>query len=200
MRDSFKLNSELNNDIKNNGSNLRQKQTKKILKPSINNNILESMKKSKNIKNKNRKIGFGDSYEFNFTFNNYNSNFTYNTLTEAEKLLKDNNKADKIIIDNLSNRTFINKFKVINPSTIRNDVLGRIKKILNKNNDKKLMTQDNQENLRKTKDNQNYFAIKIQKIFRGYLYRKKNRLNYNNKKDNKIAYNIGIYIHIRIFY
>ena len=57
------------------------------------------------------------------------------------------------------------------------------------------MTQDNQENFRKTQSN---FAIKIQKIFRGYLYRKNNRLNSNNKKDNKIANNIGIYIRKKI--
>ena len=192
LRDSHKLNSELKNDIKitkSNRSNLKPELSKKILKPSINNRILESMGKNSIIKNK--KIGFGDSYEF-FTFNNYNSNFTYNNLTENENILKDNSKkAKKIIVESLSNQNVINKFKSINPSTVRNNIIGGVNKFLNKN--KKLTNPKNQR-----KKDKNFYAIKIQKIFRGYNYRKNNQLDFQNNNNNRISSNYGIYIRKKI--
>ena len=133
----------------------------------------------------------GDSYEF-FTFNNYNSNFTYNNLTENENILKDNSKkAKKIIVESLSNQNVINKFKSINPSTVRNNIIGGVNKFLNKN--KKLTNPKNQR-----KKDKNFYAIKIQKIFRGYNYRKNNQLDFQNNNNNRISSNYGIYIRKKI--
>ena len=56
LKDSHKLNSEIKNDIqitKSNRSNLKPKLSKKIIKPSINKRILESMERTVLLKIKN---------------------------------------------------------------------------------------------------------------------------------------------------
>ena len=210
-----KLNIEIKNGKKNNYKEnsrniLKHKQSKKLLKSSFNQKIIDCMEKKKLAKNiltqnKNKNFNVGDSYEFNFTFNNYNSNFTYNNLTEKEILLKNNNKSpNKIVIENYSNEKIINKFKLLNPSIVKNNILGGIKNMLNrsKNDEKKITVSKNigkTENLRKkNKKDKNYYATKIQKIFRGYAYRKKNQLNSENKNNNNIKCNFGIYIRKKI--
>jgi hypothetical protein len=151
--------------------------------------------KGKNMtQNRFKKIGHnGDSYEFNFTFNNYNSSFTYNSLNgNIDK--EANKKTDKIIFESLSNENIINKFKSINSESVRNNILGGLKNILNKNkkDDKILMkSKNNQKTFVIRKKNKkkeiNYYATKIQAIFRGYHYRKNRKIN----KVNNIKINIA---------
>ena len=165
---------------------------------------MEKKKIAKNIlnQNNNKKYNLGDSYEFNFTFNNFNSNFTYNNLTEKDIILKDDNKSHKkIIIENYPNENIINKFKSINP-TVRNKILGGLKNILTKDNntEKKAMVSKIKEKFeysrKKNIKDKNYYATKIQKIFRGYIYRNKNEFNSENRNNAKS--NQGVYIRKKI--
>ena len=167
---------------------------------------MEKKKIAKNILNQNnnyKKYNLGDSYEFNFTFNNFNSNFTYNNLTEKDMILKNDTKTqnNKIVIENYPNENIINKFKSINP-TVRNKILGGLKNILTKdnNNQKKEMVSKIKAKFeysrKKNIKDKNYYATKIQKIFRGYIYRKNNEFNSENKNNAK--FNQGVYIRKKI--
>ena len=73
---------------------------------------IEKKKVTKNIiKNKNKKnsYGFGDSYEFNFTFNNFNNNYTQNNIHNTE-MKNSSKKKNRINLENLANKTIINYF------------------------------------------------------------------------------------------
>jgi hypothetical protein len=141
-RGKQKLNLENKRDIRNitnaNRANLRHRQSKPLLKSSFNEKEVQCFEKKKKVDNLNKKekLSFGDSYEFNFTFNNYNNNFTYNNANEILK--EDKKKANKIVIENLSKENIINRFKSIKPSSVRNNILGELKNILSKNNDKRI--------------------------------------------------------------
>ena len=160
-----KLNSNNKNNIRNttneNRVSLRPRKNKPLLKSSFNEKkvqCIEKKKASKNFDNlnKKKKFSFGDSYEFNFTFNNYNNNFTYNNSNE---ILKEDKK------------NIINKFKSIEPSSVRNNILGELKNILSKNNDKRISNPKFIEKNQKLNENnlkdKIIYAIKIQKVFRG---------------------------------
>ena len=200
----------LNNktDIKNKNNKAKdilKKVSKNLMKTSYNEKIksfdndngkgIGSSNKGKNItQNRLKKIGHcGDSYEFNFTFNNYNSSFTYNSLN-GNLIKDDNKKTDKIIFESLSNGNIINKFKSINSESVRDNILGGLKNILNKNKkDDKILkkSKDNQKTFVVRKKNKKkeikYYATKIQAIFRGYHYRKNKKIN----KENDINLNIA---------
>ena len=198
-RGTQKLNLENKNDIRKitnvNKASLRHRQSKPMLKSSFNEKEVQCIEKKKNVDNlnKKKKFSFGDSYEFNFTFNNYNNNFTYNNANEVLK--EDKKKTNKIVIENLSKENIINKFKSIKPSSVRNNILGELKNILSKNIDKKISNPKFKEKNQKLNENnlkdKNNYAIKIQKLFRGYNFRKNNKLNDKNKRN---ASNSQIYI------
>ena len=151
------------------------------------------------IQNKTKKIGYGgDSYEFNFTFNNYNSNFTYNDLNG--NIIKENNKkTDKIVIEGLSNENILKKFKSINSPSVRSNILGGLKNILNKNknDDKKITTLKQIQKIdtkkRFNRIDKNSYVTKIQKVFRGYYYRKNHKINKDNYSTINVNSSFGIY-------
>ena len=205
-----KLNLEKKIGIKNpiiNRTSLMNKRSKKKFKSSYNDKIKctekKNFSKNKDFENKNsnkkNKIGFGDSYEFNFTFNNFNNNYSY--CNSNENILKEEKKTkDKIVIDNFAKENIINKFQPINPSDIRNNILGGLRNILSKNKSINFTKQSknigaNQKVRKKNKEDKNYYAIKIQKIFRGHNYRQNNPLK--NKNHNYLS-NFGIYIRKKI--
>ena len=198
-------------DFKLNITKNIMKKTQKVIKPYLNDKDLKPIEKKKvstNIiknKNKNKKnnFGFGDSYEFNFTFNNYNNNFTQNNINNTE-LKKTNKKKNKIILENLADKTIINGF-----TSMRNNILKDIKDIIinkNKNNKEDVKKDLKQENkigkigvIRKNKKkNNDIYAIKIQKIFRGYIFRKNNKLIHRKKPNERINSNFGVYIRKKI--
>jgi len=182
---------------------LKRKKSKKI-KSSYNQKFTgnkEMKKNNKNdfIQNKTKKIGYGgDSYEFNFTFNNYNSNFTYNDLNG--NIIKENNKkTDKIVIEGLSNENILKKFKSINSPSVRSNILGGLKNILNKNknDDKKITTLKQIQKIdtkkRFNRIDKNSYVTKIQKVFRGYYYRKNHKINKDNYSTINVNSSFGIY-------
>ena len=194
LKNKKDLNSDNKNEIKNTNktsNSLKFRQSNQKQKSPVNRKILENMEKKRNnkkniIQNKMKKFSFGDSYEFNFTFNNYNSNYTYNTSNIDENILKEEKKkTNKIIINSIVKENIINNFKSINPSSVRNNILGGLKTILdkNKNHDKKVTSTKilgRNEKLRKNiKKDKNYYSIIIQKIFRGYNSRKNYKLKRN---------------------
>ena len=179
------------------------KKNQKIIKPYLNEKDLKPIEKKKVttsiIKNKNKKIkfGFGDSYEFNFTFNNYNNNFTQDNINNTE-LKNINKKKNKIFIENLANKTIINDL-----TSMRNNILKDIKDIFIKDKNTKEKSQDNKIGkigvIRKNKKkNNDIYAIKIQKIFRGYIFRKKYKFLHKKNKNEKINSNFGIYVRKKI--
>ena len=184
------------------------KKNQKIIKPYLNEKDLKPIEKKKVttsiIKNKNKKnkFGFGDSYEFNFTFNNYNNNFTQDNINNTE-LKNINKKKNKIFIENLANKTIINDL-----TAMRNNILKDIKDIFikdknTKEKSKKNFKQDNKIGkigvIRKIKKkNNDIYAIKIQKIFRGYIFRKKYKFIHKKNKNEKINSNFGIYVRKKI--
>ena len=179
------------------------KKNQKIIKPYLNEKDLKPIEKKKVttsiIKNKNKKnkFGFGDSYEFNFTFNNYNNNFTQDNINNTE-LKNINKKKNKIFIENLANKTIINDL-----TSMRNNILKDIKDIFIKDKNTKEKSQDNKIGkigvIRKNKKkNNDIYAIKIQKIFRGYIFRKKYKFLHKKNKNEKINSNFGIYVRKKI--
>ena len=179
------------------------KKNQKIIKPYLNEKDLKPIEKKKVttsiIKNKNKKnkFGFGDSYEFNFTFNNYNNNFTQDNINNTE-LKNINKKKNKIFIENLANKTIINDL-----TAMRNNILKDIKEIFIKDKNTKEKSQDNKIGkigvIRKNKKkNNDIYAIKIQKIFRGYIFRKKYKFLHKKNKNEKINSNFGIYVRKKI--
>ena len=184
------------------------KKNQKIIKPYLNEKDLKPIEKKKVttsiIKNKNKKnkFGFGDSYEFNFTFNNYNNNFTQDNINNTE-LKNINKKKNNIFIENLANKTIINDL-----TSMRNNILKDIKDIFikdknTKEKSKKNFKQDNKIGkigvIRKNKKkNNDIYAIKIQKIFRGYILRKKYKFLHKKNKNEKINSNFGIYVRKKI--
>ena len=179
------------------------KKNQKIIKPYLNEKDLKPIEKKKVttsiIKNKNKKnkFGFGDSYEFNFTFNNYNNNFTQDNINNTE-LKNINKKKNKIFIENLANKTIINDL-----TAMRNNILKDIKDIFIKDKNTKEKSQDNKIGkigvIRKNKKkNNDIYAIKIQKIFRGYILRKKYKFLHKKNKNEKINSNFGIYVRKKI--
>ena len=179
------------------------KKNQKIIKPYLNEKDLKPIEKKKVttsiIKNKNKKnkFGFGDSYEFNFTFNNYNNNFTQDNINNTE-LKNINKKKNKIFIENLANKTIINDL-----TSMRNNILKDIKDIFIKDKNTKEKSQDNKIGkigvIRKNKKkNNDIYAIKIQKIFRGYIFRKKYKFLHKKNKNEKINSNFGIYFRKKI--
>ena len=198
-------NFKLNNSI----SNYNSKKNRKIFKPSLDNIQIKSIEKKKItndiIKNKNKKnkIGCGDSYEFNFTFNNYNNNYTQNNFN-GNGLKSSEKKRKKITIEN-SNNEIINDF-----TSVKNNIIKDIKDIINNNKNKKDNEKENSKQnskvgkigvIRKNKKinrDKNIYAIKIQKIFRGYIFRKNNKLiNKKNSKE-KLNNNNRVYIKKKI--
>ena len=193
-------------DFKLNISKNLYKNNKKIVKPSLKDNEIipiEIKKVTKNtIKNKNKKnkIGFGDSYEFNFTFNNYNNNFTQNDINNSE-FKNPNKRKNKKTIEDIANKTMINGF-----NSVRNNILNDIKNIINKNKSNKGNTKNDLKQNQKIgkigvirknkKKNNDIYAIKIQKIFRGYIFRKHN--NYIKKNKERTNTNLGVYIRKKI--
>ena len=179
------------------------KKNQKIIKPYLNEKDLKPIEKKKVttsiIKNKNKKnkFGFGDSYEFNFTFNNYNNNFTQDNINNTE-LKNINKKKNKIFIENLANKTIINDL-----TSMRNNILKDIKDIFIKDKNTKEKSQDNKIGkigvIRKNKKkNNDIYAIKIQKIFRGYILRKKYKFLHKKNKNEKINSNFGVYVRKKI--
>ena len=179
------------------------KKNQKIIKPYLNEKDLKPIEKKKVttsiIKNKNKKnkFGFGDSYEFNFTFNNYNNNFTQDNINNTE-LKNINKKKNNIFIENLANKTIINDL-----TSMRNNILKDIKDIFIKDKNTKEKSQDNKIGkigvIRKNKKkNNDIYAIKIQKIFRGYIFRKKYKFLHKKNKNEKINSNFGIYVRKKI--
>ena len=179
------------------------KKNQKIIKPYLNEKDLKPIEKKKVttsiIKNKNKKnkFGFGDSYEFNFTFNNYNNNFTQDNINNTE-LKNINKKKNNIFIENLANKTIINDL-----TSMRNNILKDIKDIFIKDKNTKEKSQDNKIGkigvIRKNKKkNNDIYAIKIQKIFRGYILRKKYKFLHKKNKNEKINSNFGIYFRKKI--
>ena len=222
MNDKYsRLNTEVYNprpNIMNNTiSDFKLNITKNILKknPKINMAFfnekdvkpIEKKKVTKNIiKNKNKKnsYGFGDSYEFNFTFNNFNNNYTQNNIHNTE-MKNSSKKKNRINLENLANKTIINDL-----ASMRNNILKDIKDIIIKNKNKKEsskinLKQDNNKTgkigvIRKNKKkNKDIYAIKIQKIFRGYIFRRKNN-KYIHRKNfkEKLNSNFGVYIRKKI--
>ena len=179
------------------------KKNQKIIKPYLNEKDLKPIEKKKVttsiIKNKNKKnkFGFGDSYEFNFTFNNYNNNFTQDNINNTE-LKNINKKKNKIFIENLANKTIINDL-----TAMRNNILKDIKDIFIKDKNTKEKSQDNKIGkigvIRKNKKkNNDIYAIKILKIFRGYIFRKKYKFLHKKNKNEKINSNFGVYVRKKI--
>ena len=179
---------------------------KKIIKPYLNEKDLKPIEKKKvttsifKNKNKKNKFGFGDSYEFNFTFNNYNNNFTQDNINNTE-LKNLNKKKNKIFIENLANKTIINDL-----ASMRKNILKDIKDIFIKDNNSKEMSKKDLKKdtkigkigvIRKNKKKNNeIYVIKLQKIFRGYIFRKKNK--FNHKKNAKENSNFGVYVRKKI--
>ena len=217
LKDKNNLNSENKSEIKNtnNKTTTSFKFIPNKLKQNspINRKILENMDKKRNnkkniIQNKMKKFSFGDSYEFNFTFNNYNSNYTYNNSNIDDNILKDEKKkSNKIIINSIAKENIINNFKSINPSSVKNNILGGLKKILNKNKNvdnkviKSKILSRNAKLKKSTNKDKNYYAIIIQKIYRGYksrknyILKKKSRPIYRRKKilgNNRVSLNSNI--------
>ena len=196
----FKLNITKNTLKKNPKINMaffNEKDVKPIEKKKVTKNIIKN-------KNKKNSYGFGDSYEFNFTFNNFNNNYTQNSIhnTEMKNLSK---KKNRINLENLANKTIINDL-----ASMRNNILKDIKDIIIKNKNKKEsskinLKQDNNKTgkigvIRKNKKkNKDIYAIKIQKIFRGYIFRRKNNkyIHRKNSKE-KLNSNFGVYIRKKI--
>ena len=205
VRESFKFNFEMKNDKLNSrelskskkNKTLKKESTEKVLKNSFNDKILEHIEKKKIakniiIQNRIKNINYGDSYEFNFTFNNFNSNYHYNNLNNAPK---DSGKSTKkITIKTIPSENIINDFKLVNPSSVKNNFLGGINKIFKNNKEIKdnIKKERSEKQLRyiRQKD-KDYNATKIQRFFRGYLFRKNYKPNLNN---NKTSSNFGIYI------
>ena len=120
------------------------KKNQRIIKSYLNEKDLKPIEKKKVttsiIKNKNKtnKFGYGDSYEFNFTFNNYNNNFTQDNINNTE-IKNANKKKNKILMENLANKTIINDL-----TFMRNSILKDIKDIfVTKEKSKKDSKKDN---------------------------------------------------------
>ena len=196
----FKLNITKNTLKKNPKINMaffNEKDVKPIEKKKVTKNIIKN-------KNKKNSYGFGDSYEFNFTFNNFNNNYTQNNIHNTE-MKNSSKKKNRINLENLANKTIINDL-----ASMRNNILKDIKDIIIKNKNKKEsskinLKQDNNKAgkigvIRKNKKkNKDIYAIKIQKIFRGYIFRRKNNkyIHRKNSKE-KLNSNFGVYIRKKI--
>ena len=190
-------------DFRLNSSNYMSKKQKKIIKSSLKNKVIKTIdnthkKTQRKIKNKNIKnCDTGNSYEFNFTFNNFHNNITQNNYNDNESKSIKKNK-NNIIFEKLANKTIFNGFSSVNNNIINhlNDFISKNKTIENEkigNKIKKIGVI--RKNKNKNKDKTKYI-IKIQKIFRGYIFRKK----YKNEKNTleKMHSNIGIYIRKKI--
>ena len=86
---------------------------------------------------------------------------------------------------------------------MRNNILKDIKDIFIKDKNTKEKSQDNKIGkigvIRKNKKkNNDIYAIKIQKIFRGYILRKKYKFLHKKNKNEKINSNFGIYVRKKI--
>ena len=190
-------------DFRLNRSNYMSKKQKKIIKSSLKNKVIKTIdnthkKTQRKIKNKNIKnCDTGNSYEFNFTFNNFHNNITQNNYNDNESKSIKKNK-NNIIFEKLANKTIFNGFSSVNNNIINhlNDFISKNKtiekeKIGNKIKKIGVIRKNKNKNKDKTK-----YIIKIQKIFRGYIFRKK----YKNEKNTleKMHSNIGIYIRKKI--
>ena len=212
---NFKSHRKISKDLMNNTfsnfklnkSNYISRKNKKIFKSSLDNKLIKPIEKKKVtnvlIKNFNQKnnCGFGDSYEFNFTFNNFN-----NTITQTNYMdeLKNTKGKRKMEFENLSNKT-IKDF-----TSVKNNIINNIKEIIinnkNKGEPKIEKTKPNlknrkigviRKNKKKNKD-KNLYAIKIQKVFRGYILRKNKSLKNSKYLVEKLDHNPGIYIKKKI--
>ena len=74
--------------------------------------------------NKKTKFEMGDSYEFNFTFNNFNNNFTQNNIN-GNYFKTSDKKRKKINSEKEANKTIINDFTLV-----RNNIINDIKNII----------------------------------------------------------------------
>ena len=190
-------------DFRLNSSNYMSKKQKKIIKSSLKNKVIKTIdnthkKTQRKIKNKNIKnCDTGNSYEFNFTFNNFHNNITQNNYNDNESKSIKKNK-NNLIFEKLANKTIFNGFSSVNNNIINhlNDFISKNKtiekeKIGNKIKKIGVIRKNKNKNKDKTK-----YIIKIQKIFRGYIFRKK----YKNEKNTleKMHSNIGIYIRKKI--
>ena len=202
----------MNNTISDFKLNSSKFFSKKIKKEISHQQILKEMKSvntrkyGKNIINNKKKLGLSDSYEFNFTFNNYNNNYTQNNFGNINEIENYERITKKTSLDNFANKTIINNF-----SSVRNKILEDIRKIINKENDKMNKKQKIKTDLKpnskiakievirknKTRNNDIY-AIKIQKIFRGYIFRKKNKKVKMKRQRKNVYSSFGVYIRKKI--
>ena len=202
----------MNNTISDFKLNSSKYFSKKIKKEISHQQILKEMKSvnkrkyGKNIINNKKKLGLSDSYEFNFTFNNYNNNYTQNNFGNVSEIENYERITKKTSLDNFANKTIINNF-----SSVRNKILEDIRKIINKENDKMNKKQKIKTDLKpnskiakievirknKTRNNDIY-AIKIQKIFRGYIFRKKNQKVKMKRQRKNVYSSFGVYIRKKI--
>ena len=190
-------------DFRLNSSNYMSKKQKKIIKSSLKNKVIKTIdnthkKTKRKIKNKNIKnCDTGNSYEFNFTFNNFHNNITQNNYNDNESKSIKKNK-NNIIFEKLANKTIFNGF-----SSVNNNIINHLNDFISKN---KTLEKDKignkikkigviRKNKNKNKDKTKYI-IKIQKIFRGYIFRKKYKIENNTLE--KMHSNIGIYIRKKI--
>lgn len=213
---NFKSHRKISKDLMNNTfsnfklnkSNYISRKNKRIFKSSLDDKLIKPIEKKKVtnvlIKNINQKnnCGFGDSYEFNFTFNNFNNTITQTNYMDELKNTK--GKRKKMEFENLSNKT-INDF-----TSVKNNIINNIKEIIinnkNKGEPKIEKTKQNlknrkigviRKNKKKNKD-KNLYAIKIQKVFRGYILRKNKSFKNSKNPAEKVNCNPGIYIKKKI--
>jgi len=154
-------------------------------------------------KNKKTKFEMGDSYEFNFTFNNFNNNFTQNNIN-GNYFKTSDKKRKKINSEKEANKTIINDFTLV-----RNNIINDIKNIINNNNKKKKDLESQNAGLKSKinkigvirknkKKNKDIYAIKIQKVFRGYIFRKIFIFDKRKNPNEKVNSNNKIYIKKKI--
>ena len=168
---------------------------KNFFKPALKDKI------TKPNKNKKNKYEIGDSYEFNFTFNNFNNNFTQNNING--NYIKSSYQKRKKVLENSVNKTIINNF-----ASVKNNIIKDIKDFISNNKKKKDI--ENQQSqiknkvnkigvIRKSKKkNKDVYSIKIQKIFRGFIFRKKFRFNQRKNFNEKSNSSNKVYVRKKI--
>ena len=176
-------------------SNCILKKSKNFFKSALKDKI------TKPNKNKKNKYEIGDSYEFNFTFNNFNNNFTQNNING--NYIKSSYQKRKKVLENSVNKTIINDF-----ASVRNNIIKDIKDFISNNKKKKdIESQQSQIKykvnkigvIRKNKKkNKDVYSIKIQKVFRGFIFRKKFRFNQRKNFNEKSNSSNKVYVRKKI--
>ena len=199
------------NEFKLNNSNFIQEKSKKIFNLSKSNKTFKNIENKKSdirnlIKNKNKRNNneFGNSYEFNFTFNNFNNNITQNNFN-GSYIKNTNKKSSKLILENTAKKKIINNF-----TSVRNYFFKDIKEIINEKNNRTFIQKERQNKKSKdskigiiTKNNEKIkakdsYSVKIQKIFRGYIFRKKYKPHIQINPKEKINSKSKVYIRKKV--